>query len=133
MWRDEAYAGMATAAMAAISSLLLILSMLAMLRAAGIPARLRWVKAQSAVLHHLVAGSVYRGMPATSSHFWPECYLEGRWLSCEALLDKLLYEGMPPAWLEKLIAPFFYPFNLRYTERIRRRAGDRSQAINRGG
>jgi len=158
----------------------------AMLRAAGIPARLRWVKAKSAVLHHLVAGFVYRGMPATASHFWPECYLEGRWLSCEALLDRPLYEGMlaaglitraqipsidwdgqtdlvllrpwiteylgtlpsldealarlqasdegmPPAWLERLIAPFFYPFNLRYTERIRRRAGERSQAINRGG
>ena len=28
-------------------------------------------------------------------------------------------EGMPPLWLEKMIAPIFFPFNLRYSDKIR--------------
>jgi len=148
----------------------------ALLRAAGIPARFRWVRARSAVLHHLVADFVYKQMPPTASHFWAECYLDGRWVSCEALLDRPLYEGMlrarlimkeqipiiewdgqsdlvllrpwitedlghlpgydealaalirnkegiPPLWFERLIAPWFYPLNLRPSDRLRRLAG----------
>ncbi len=144
----------------------------AMLRAAGVPARYRWVEAQSVVLKHLIADFVYRQMPPTASHFWCECFLDGKWVSCEALLDKALYEGMlqaglvtrekiatidwdgehnlvllqpwitqergtlasyddaidalkaseegmPPLWLEKIIAPWFYPLNLRNTEKLR--------------
>jgi hypothetical protein len=66
----------------------------ALLRAAGIPARMRWVMAQTKVLDGLVAGFVLRSMPPEASHFWTECYLAGHWISCEALLDKPLYEGM---------------------------------------
>jgi transglutaminase-like putative cysteine protease len=66
----------------------------ALLRAVGIPARMHWVMAQTKVLHGLVAGVVLRSMPPEASHFWTECYLEGHWISCEALLDKPLYEGM---------------------------------------
>jgi hypothetical protein len=144
----------------------------ALLRAVGIPARLRKAKVQSVTLHHLIAGFLYKRMPPTASHFWAECRLDGRWISCEAFLDKPLYggmlrsgligkeqvatidwdgktdlvmlqpwivehldslasadeaiaglrtgtEGMPPLWLEKLIAPVFYPLNLRYSDRIR--------------
>jgi len=149
----------------------------ALLRAAGIPARFRRVRAKSEVLHGLVLDFVYRQMPPTASHFWAECYLEGRWVSCEALLDKPLYEGMlraglitkeqiptidwdgqgdlvllrpwitedldhlpgydealaalirgkegiPPLWFERLIAPWFYPLNLRPSERLRRSAAE---------
>lgn len=147
----------------------------ALLRAVGIPARFRKAKVERVTLHHLISDLVYKQMPATVSHFWPECWLNERWISCEAFLDKPLYEGMlrrglitreqvrtidwdgqadriileawivetldtlasaedaiaslktaaegmPPLWVEKMIAPFFFPFNLRYSDRIRQSA-----------
>ncbi len=147
----------------------------ALLRAVGVPARYRWVRAKTEVLHGLILESIYRQMPPTASHFWAECHLDGRWVSCEALLDRPLYEGMlragllteeqiptidwdgrsdlvlllpwitedlghlpgydealaalirnkegiPPLWLERLIAPWFYSLNLRPTEKLRRLA-----------
>jgi hypothetical protein len=33
-------------------------------------------------------------MKTDASDFWTECYVGGRWISCEALLDKPLYDGM---------------------------------------
>ena len=153
----------------------------ALLRAVGIPARFRWVKAKAEVLHHLIEDFVYDHMPPVASHFWCECYLDGRWISCELLLDKPLYdgmlreglitkeqiltidwdgrtdlvllkpwitedcghlssyddvievlltsdEGMPPLWIERIIAPVFYRLNLRNSDRIRRgsNGGERS-------
>ncbi len=147
----------------------------ALLRAIGIPARFRRVRAKSEVLHGLILEFVYKQIPPTASHFWAECYLDGRWVSCEALLDRPLYEGMlraglltkaqiptidwdghsdlvllgpwitedlghlpgydealaalirnkediPPLWFERLIAPWFYPLNLRPSDRLRRLA-----------
>jgi transglutaminase-like putative cysteine protease len=147
----------------------------ALLRAVGIPARMRWVIAQTKVLNGLVAGVALRSMPPEASHFWTECYLGGHWISCEALLDKPLYEGMlkrglitkdqiptidwdgekdlvvlkpwitsdrgtvasadeahrayqnngegaPPVWIERLMAPVFLPYNLRFSDRIRQLA-----------
>jgi hypothetical protein len=144
----------------------------ALLRAVGIPARYRWVRVESKVLHHLIADFVYENMPPIASHFWCECYLNGRWISCELMLDKPLYdgmlmqglitkeqvptidwdgkrdlvlltpwitedrgdlpsfddairvlqwgeEGMPPLWIEWIIAPVFYRLNLRNSDRIR--------------
>ena len=149
----------------------------ALLRAVGIPARFRWVKAKAEVLHHLIEDFVYDHMPPVASHFWCECYLDGRWISCELLLDKPLYdgmlreglitkeqiltidwdgrtdlvlltswitedcghldsyddvitaletseEGMPPLWIERIIAPVFYRLNLRESDRIRRISGN---------
>ena len=119
--------------------------------------------------------SLYKRMPPTASHFWPECYIGDKWISCEAFLDKPLYEGMlqkglitkkqvptidwdgktdlivlspwivedcgplssvdealgmiqhseegmPPIWIERIIAPVFYPQNLRTSDRIRQLA-----------
>jgi hypothetical protein len=147
----------------------------ALLRAVGIPARMRWVMAQTKVLTGLVAPFMLRSMKTEASHFWTECYLGGRWISCEALLDKQLYEGMlrqglitkdqiptidwdgekdlivlkpwitsdrgcvvsaddavkayqnngegaPPVWIERLMVPVFLPYNLRFSDRIRRLA-----------
>jgi transglutaminase-like putative cysteine protease len=144
----------------------------ALLRAVGIPARMRWVLAQTKVLNGLVAGVVLRSMPPEASHFWAQCYLGGHWISCEALLDRPLYEGMlaqglitkgqvptidwegekdlvvlkpwitsdrgfvasadeahqayqnngegaPPVWIERLMAPVFLPYNLRFSDHIR--------------
>ena len=145
----------------------------AMLRAIGIPARFHWVQAKAEVLHHLIEDFVYEHMPPVASHFWCECYLNDKWVSCELLLDKPLYdgmlkeglitreqvptidwdgktdlvllnpwiiedcghlssyedaikvlqereEGMPPLWIEWIIAPLFYRLNLRNSDRIRR-------------
>jgi hypothetical protein len=147
----------------------------ALLRAVGIPARFRWVQAKTEVLHHLITDLLYNNMPPVASHFWCECYLNGKWISCELLLDKLLYEGMlreglitkeqvptidwdgktdlvllnpwitedrghlssyddairilqtskegmPPLWIEWIIAPVFYRLNLRNSDRIRQLA-----------
>ena len=66
----------------------------ALLRAVGIPAQMRWVMAQSKVLRGLVADFVLRLIASEASHFWAECYLRDRWVSCEATFDKPLYEGM---------------------------------------
>jgi len=146
-----------------------------LLRAVGIPARMRWVIAQTKVLTGLVAPFMLRSMKPEASHFWTECCLKGRWISCEAMLDKPLYEGMltqglitkdqipaidwdgennlkiltpwitsdrgfvasaddavtayqkngegaPPVWIERLIAPVFLPYNLQFSDRIRRSA-----------
>jgi transglutaminase-like putative cysteine protease len=66
----------------------------ALLRAVGIPARIHWVMVQKKVLNGLVASIALRFITPEASHFWTECYLAGHWISCEALLDKPLYEGM---------------------------------------
>jgi transglutaminase-like putative cysteine protease len=147
----------------------------ALLRAVGIPARMRWVMAQTKVLTGLVAPFMLRYLRTDASHFWTECYLGGRWISCEAMLDKPLYDGMlkqhlitkdqiptinwdgesdleiltpwitsdrgfvasaedafrayhknnegaPPVWIEWLLAPVFLPYNLQFSDRIRRSA-----------
>lgn len=147
----------------------------ALLRAVGIPARYRWVQAKTEVLNHLINDFLYKHMPPVASHFWSECYLNDKWVSCEILLDRPLYkgmlreglitkeqipridwdgrrdlvlltpwitldhgrlpsydeaikvlqtsdEGMPPLWIEWIIAPIFYRLNLRSSDRIRQTA-----------
>ena len=69
---------------------------LALLRAAGIPARARGILAEFAALKGIVPGflsAMSERFCPEDYHFWPECYLDGRWISCEALLDQALYEG----------------------------------------
>jgi transglutaminase-like putative cysteine protease len=69
---------------------------LALLRAAGIPARARGILAEFAALKGIVPGfltAMSERFYPEDFHFWPECYLGGRWISCEALLDQPLYEG----------------------------------------
>jgi hypothetical protein len=65
-----------------------------LLRASGIPTRIRWVQAKTQVLHGLIADFVCGNMPPVASHLWCECSLNGKWVSCESLLDKPLYDGM---------------------------------------
>ena len=148
---------------------------IALLRAVGIPARMRWVLAQSQALAGLIAPLMLRSMKKEASHFWAQCYLGGHWISCEALFDGPLYHGMlrqglvttdqiptidwdgehdleiltpwitsdqgvvtsaddavrayqgndegaPPVWIERLMAPVFVPYSLRFSDRIRRSA-----------
>jgi len=66
----------------------------ALLRASGIPARFHLSKCKSAALKGVFPEWLYTRMPKLASHFWPEAYLSGKWIACEGLFDKYLYEGM---------------------------------------
>jgi hypothetical protein len=66
---------------------------IALLRAAGIPARYHQVTARREALKGIVADFAYNFLPAELDHHpWGECYLDGEWLACECLFDKDLYE-----------------------------------------
>ncbi|MHA1829447.1 MAG: transglutaminase-like domain-containing protein [Candidatus Heimdallarchaeaceae archaeon] len=67
---------------------------IALLRSAGIPARMRVSLAQRDPLQPLIPKFVYNKISVHASHFWCECYLENQWISCESLLDKPLYESL---------------------------------------
>jgi transglutaminase-like putative cysteine protease len=71
----------------------------ALLRAAGIPARCHLVRVQKEVLRPFIPGFLYRRLPSPVGHFWCECYLSGRWVACETLFDRPLYRGMLAAGL----------------------------------
>lgn len=68
---------------------------LALLRAAGIPARYRQVVLSNESIKGLVPDYVYRKKIPKEIwyHHLGECYLSGKWLACEALFDKGLYEA----------------------------------------
>ncbi|MGD9381700.1 MAG: transglutaminase-like domain-containing protein [Candidatus Thorarchaeota archaeon] len=67
---------------------------IALLRAVGIPARFRITRCKSEALRGIVPDWLANRMPPAVSHFWCECFLEGRWVSCEAMLDRPLYESL---------------------------------------
>jgi hypothetical protein len=67
---------------------------IALLRASGIPARFRISRCRSAALEGVIPDWLYSRMPEVVSHFWPEAYLSGRWVACEGLFDKALYEAL---------------------------------------
>ena len=66
----------------------------ALLRASGIPARFHRVKCKIEPLRGVVPQWLFSRMPPIASHFWPEAYLSGRWIACEGLLDKVLYNAL---------------------------------------
>ncbi len=66
----------------------------ALLRASGIPARFHLSKCKSESLKGIIPSWLYDRMPKVASHFWPEVYLSGKWIACEGLLDKKLYDGL---------------------------------------
>ena len=70
---------------------------ISLLRGAGIPARMRAIMADVSVLKGIMPGFMYyvgEKFSKEDFHFWPECYLSGKWIACEGLLDKKLYEGV---------------------------------------
>lgn len=67
---------------------------MAFLRAVGIPSRLRVSSALKESLKPLVPNFVYNKISNQASHFWCECFLDNKWISCESLLDKALYESL---------------------------------------
>ncbi len=66
----------------------------ALLRASGIPARLRYVRCKKEVLENIISGFIYKRIDSEASHFWCECFLAGRWISCESMIDEPLYKGV---------------------------------------
>jgi len=66
----------------------------ALLRAAGIPARYHQAVLAKDVLKGIIPGWVHRMAPAKIwYHPWCECYLSGKWVACETLFDKALYSA----------------------------------------
>ena len=66
----------------------------ALLRAAGIPARYHIVQVRKEALRYFVPRFMYHFLPSPVGHFWCECYLSDRWIACEALFDKRFYQGL---------------------------------------
>lgn len=66
----------------------------ALLRASGIPARFHLSKCRSEALKGIIPDWLFSRMPTVASHFWPEVYLSGKWVACEGLLDRELYNGL---------------------------------------
>lgn len=66
----------------------------ALLRAAGIPARYHQAVLAKDVLKGIIPAWVHRMAPEKVwFHPWCECYLSGKWVSCETLFDKALYSA----------------------------------------
>ena len=66
----------------------------ALLRAAGIPARYRLVRVDKEVLRAFIPRFLYDRLPSPVGHFWCESHLSGNWVACETLFDRPLYQGM---------------------------------------
>jgi len=68
---------------------------IALLRAVGIPARSHRVGLKKESLQGIMSNLAYKASPdVLNHHTWCECYLNGKWISCEALFDKELFEGI---------------------------------------
>lgn len=68
---------------------------IALLRAVGIPARYRRVAIRKELLQGIFSGLVYRSLPEVAGpHPYCEYYLSGKWIACQALFDKALFEGV---------------------------------------
>lgn len=68
---------------------------IALLRALEIPARYQRAATGKELLRGIFSGIVYSGIPEVpDTHVWCECYLSGKWISCDAPFDKALFEGM---------------------------------------
>jgi transglutaminase-like putative cysteine protease len=71
----------------------------ALLRAAGIPARCHLVQVRKEVLEAFIPRFIYDRLPSPVGHFWCECHLDEVWIACETLFDEPLYLGMLRAGL----------------------------------
>ncbi len=67
----------------------------ALLRAAGIPARYHQVVLKKNCLKGIIPAFLYKSMPDKIwFHPWCECYLSEKWISCDSLFDKALYDAI---------------------------------------
>lgn len=67
---------------------------IALLRAIGIPARYHQVVLDKDILKGILPDSIHKDMERKIGfHPWCECYLSGKWVSCDLFLDKALYDA----------------------------------------
>ena len=66
----------------------------ALLRAEAIPVRLHYVEIEKEILEFILPKFIYKHLPNPIGHFYCECFINEKWIACEALYDKELYEGM---------------------------------------
>jgi len=67
---------------------------IALLRAAGIPARYHLVDLISDCLKGIISQEAYEGFGGViTDHPWCECHLSNKWISCDTLFDEPLYEA----------------------------------------
>lgn len=67
---------------------------MALLRAAGIPSRCHLVRLPKEVNRAITPKFFYDRTPELIVHPWCECYLDGRWASCDSVLDEPFYRSM---------------------------------------
>ena len=66
----------------------------ALLQAVAIPVRLHYVEIKKEILEFILPKFIYKHIPNPIGHFYCECFINEKWIACEALYDKELYEGM---------------------------------------
>ena len=67
---------------------------IAMLRALGIPARFHQVVLTKKVLKGLVSGPMYMAVKDPIwFHPWCECFLEGKWITCDLWIDRHTHQA----------------------------------------
>lgn len=67
---------------------------IAMLRALGIPARFHQVVLSKAALKDLISGPMYMVIKDPIwFHPWCECYLEGKWITCDLWIDRHTHQA----------------------------------------
>jgi len=67
---------------------------IALLRAVGIPARYHRANVRPDWVQGILHPQAYKRIPNPEPYYvWCECYVSGKWVSCEALLDKALYKA----------------------------------------
>jgi hypothetical protein len=68
---------------------------IALLRAAGIPARYHRLAIRKEMFQGIFSNFVYRTVPEVAeTRPYCECYLSGKWIACEGLYDIQLFEAM---------------------------------------
>lgn len=67
---------------------------MALLRAAGIPSRCHLVQLPKEVNQAFLPAFFFNHTPDLIVHPWCECYLDGRWVACDTVLDEVMYWGM---------------------------------------
>ncbi len=68
---------------------------IALLRAVRIPAKYHLAHLKKEPLKGVIATGAYNGFPdIITFHPWAECYLNGRWISCDTLFDEILTKAI---------------------------------------
>ena len=67
---------------------------MALLKAKNIPCRLHYVKTKKERLKGIIPDIMYGKIPDPIGHFYIECFVNNKWIACEAIYDKKIYNGM---------------------------------------